>query len=496
MRPRRGRRSELHRAEPEPHQQRPGGRPEHLRHRPDTGYYEFTEAYPLGYNDVIQAFNTRFKTTGVTWQACNDPQEHTTITAAVDVQYNPVIAQCGRLDWAVQPYTGASAAQNDPNKPIDRADNGGIVATVLYDAVRNRYLGRTQMPVRLLHRHPRRPHRTVPTGQGTRSTPPRPSTCGTATAPNVSYNHYFLNCDGSYRTTGPHRRVTPPPTATARSPAPTATADAPPSGTVNAYQSPSTTRRATGCVARDANGKIISGTRRRDGEGDGYAVQRQHRDRLPARSDRSTPRARTRATTRRPASRRRRRRSISAWAPTTCRWTRTSPTAPTHGSQTVDGNFALTPTDAAGNPAVGDFLAKVDIPGDTVLPQVSPGVDRPLYKVADETSMNNFAGANLGRLHRRPGRSRQHAAVRAAERRPDRRSTTPTAASTRSARPARRAAAGLRGVQLPAAGRRRRRQTPIAAPVTGGDSPTSLVEDPNTASPSPDPQCAGSQPTP
>jgi len=36
-------------------------------------------------------------------------------------------------------------------------------------------------------------------------------------------------------------------------------------------------------------------------------------------------------------------------------------------------------------------------------------------------------------------------------------------------------------------------QMPPAVPVTGGDSPTSMVEDPNTSAPAPDPQCAGAQ---
>jgi len=36
-------------------------------------------------------------------------------------------------------------------------------------------------------------------------------------------------------------------------------------------------------------------------------------------------------------------------------------------------------------------------------------------------------------------------------------------------------------------------QQPSAVPLSGSDSPTSFVEDPNSAGPSPDPQCAGPQ---
>ncbi|HEV7465494.1 MAG TPA: SdrD B-like domain-containing protein [Candidatus Dormibacteraeota bacterium] len=90
-----------------------------------SGYYEFTEAYPLGQFNVAQFFNTRYKTTGVTYHACNDKQEHTVITPAVDLSYLPVIGQCGVLDVGVQPYNASNGG-----------DNGGIVATVFYDSIR------------------------------------------------------------------------------------------------------------------------------------------------------------------------------------------------------------------------------------------------------------------------------------------------------------------------------------------------------------------------
>src|SRR5581483_3057624 len=63
------------------------------------GFYDFREAYPLGLMTINQYFNTRFKTTGVTWQSCNDPQEHTVVAPMVDVSYLPIIGLCGRLDW-------------------------------------------------------------------------------------------------------------------------------------------------------------------------------------------------------------------------------------------------------------------------------------------------------------------------------------------------------------------------------------------------------------
>jgi len=95
------------------------------------GNYDFREAYPLGLMSINQYFVTRFKTTGVTYQACNDPQEHTVIAPMVDVSYLPIIGQCGRLDWAVTPYS-----------PSVNGDNGGIVATMFYDEIRQKYNAR------------------------------------------------------------------------------------------------------------------------------------------------------------------------------------------------------------------------------------------------------------------------------------------------------------------------------------------------------------------
>jgi hypothetical protein len=91
------------------------------------GRYEFDSAYPLGQFNVLQAFNTRYKTTGITWQACNDPKTHTVKTGAVDLAFLPIISQCGHVDWGVQPYDAA----ND--------ENGGIAGTVFYEAERANY---------------------------------------------------------------------------------------------------------------------------------------------------------------------------------------------------------------------------------------------------------------------------------------------------------------------------------------------------------------------
>ncbi|MET8846784.1 SdrD B-like domain-containing protein [Amycolatopsis sp. NPDC004625] len=87
------------------------------------GHYSIPEAYPLSKFLVLEAFNTRYKTTGITYQADNQPTATTLLGAAVDVSVLPIIGLHGRVDWGVQPYTGA--------------DNGGIVGTVTYDTTRN-----------------------------------------------------------------------------------------------------------------------------------------------------------------------------------------------------------------------------------------------------------------------------------------------------------------------------------------------------------------------
>jgi hypothetical protein len=89
----------------------------------DAGHYSIKEAYPLSKWLVLEAFNTRYKTTGITYQADNQPSPTTLLGAAVDLNVLPVIGLGGRVDWGVQTYPGA--------------ENGGIAGTVTYDTTRN-----------------------------------------------------------------------------------------------------------------------------------------------------------------------------------------------------------------------------------------------------------------------------------------------------------------------------------------------------------------------
>ncbi|MGC9669579.1 IPT/TIG domain-containing protein [Planosporangium sp. 12N6] len=89
----------------------------------NNGYYDIKETYPLSKWLVLEAFHTRYKTTGITYQADNEPTPTTLKGAAVDLNFLPIIGLGGTVDWGVQPYAGD--------------DNGGIAGTVTYDTTRN-----------------------------------------------------------------------------------------------------------------------------------------------------------------------------------------------------------------------------------------------------------------------------------------------------------------------------------------------------------------------
>jgi hypothetical protein len=89
----------------------------------DQGVYDIKEGYPLSKWLVLEAFNTRYRTTGVTYQADNEDSPTTILGGLVDIDFLPVIGLSGRIDWGVEPY-GTN-------------ENGGIAATVSYDTTRN-----------------------------------------------------------------------------------------------------------------------------------------------------------------------------------------------------------------------------------------------------------------------------------------------------------------------------------------------------------------------
>jgi uncharacterized repeat protein (TIGR01451 family) len=88
-----------------------------------SGYYWMENAYPITQWLVEEAYADGFQTTGITYQADNQPTETTILGQGVDVNVHPVIGLGGRLDWGVKAY--------------DPGTNGGIVGTISYDTTRN-----------------------------------------------------------------------------------------------------------------------------------------------------------------------------------------------------------------------------------------------------------------------------------------------------------------------------------------------------------------------
>ncbi len=95
------------------------------------GRYFFESAYPMTQWLVMEAYNDLYYTTGVTYQADNQPTPTTVLGAGVDVNTLPIIGLSGTLDWGVHPY--------DPTGVTNGVDpqNGGIVGSVSYDTTRN-----------------------------------------------------------------------------------------------------------------------------------------------------------------------------------------------------------------------------------------------------------------------------------------------------------------------------------------------------------------------
>jgi hypothetical protein len=145
-----------------------------------SGYYRFQGAYPLTQWVVMEAYNDLYYTTGVTWQADNQPEPTTVLGAGVDVSVLPIIGLGGRMDWGVHAYDATGTNGVDPQ-------NGGIVGTVSYDTTRNELdpalaavedwqPGVSNLPVDLY----------------------QPVDCGTTDAPCDEAGDYELNPDGSY----------------------------------------------------------------------------------------------------------------------------------------------------------------------------------------------------------------------------------------------------------------------------------------------------------
>jgi hypothetical protein len=288
----------------------------------NNGFYDFKEAYPLGLMSINQFFNTRFKTTGVTWQPCNDPQEHSIKAPMVDVSYMPIIGHCGRLDWGVTPYDA-----------IGNGDNGGIVATMIYDEIRTKYNARQAQTG---------DYQTgIPGFRFEQYTPVK----GTGAGGTDPLTGYALNADGSYQTVEPLQpangqdcsKVDP---------------------SVLCYVSENNAPPAQ-CYPRDANGNPI-GFDPNDPKsldfftfGGSCIETTSQSTQFGLGTDNSNP----------PVN---------------------------HPVQTVDGNYTLGNKPVIPAKNLGDSIVRPVVPVDTVLPPDPNGVDLPLYKYTTEHDVNVF----------------------------------------------------------------------------------------------------------
>ncbi len=96
-----------------------------------TGHYVMENAYPMTQWLVMEAYDDLHYTTGVTYQADNQPTpDHASSAPAWTSACCPSSASAGRMDWGKHAYDPTGANGVDPR-------NGGIVGTVSYDTTRN-----------------------------------------------------------------------------------------------------------------------------------------------------------------------------------------------------------------------------------------------------------------------------------------------------------------------------------------------------------------------
>ena len=61
----------------------------------ENGFYELEKGYPMTFWMVLEAYSDLYHTTGVTFQASNQPEETTILGNGVDVGVLPILSQSG-----------------------------------------------------------------------------------------------------------------------------------------------------------------------------------------------------------------------------------------------------------------------------------------------------------------------------------------------------------------------------------------------------------------
>ena len=79
-----------------------------------SGHYVLESAYPMTQWLVMEAYNDLYYTTGITYQADNQPTPTTVVGAGVDVSMLPIIGLGGRMDWGVHAYDADGRERHRP----------------------------------------------------------------------------------------------------------------------------------------------------------------------------------------------------------------------------------------------------------------------------------------------------------------------------------------------------------------------------------------------
>ena len=84
---------------------------------------------------VMEAYSDLYYTTGVTYQADNQPTPTTVLGSGVDVSVLPIIGLSGRMDWGVHAYSAAGNGVDPRNGGIVTAAGGVAFADAGFEIV-------------------------------------------------------------------------------------------------------------------------------------------------------------------------------------------------------------------------------------------------------------------------------------------------------------------------------------------------------------------------
>lgn len=101
------------------------------------GFYTMPNGYPTNQWMIMEAYNDLFYTTGITYQADNQPTPTTILGSGVDLNVLPIIGLGGTVDWGVHAYDPVGVPTYDDvvlgDSPIDYYRLGESTGPTAYD---------------------------------------------------------------------------------------------------------------------------------------------------------------------------------------------------------------------------------------------------------------------------------------------------------------------------------------------------------------------------